>query len=353
MRYSPLAVFFIAVLLFLTNLTAFAQETQLKVVDQVVAQVNDGVITLSRVKREMNEAIETFVQEGKTREAATAEIENKKGELIANIINEELLLQKGKELGVEGDIESQINQRLAGIMKQQNIKTLDALYKEMEKSGVNPQDIRELWRKQFTRDLVLQREVDSKIYYAWTGKDIKSYFEANKAKFTKPETITISEIFLSFAGRNPEAVKTKAGEIIAQARKGADFGKLAEDNSERPDVKTTKGKAGSFNIKEMDEAFTKALKDVPAGGVTEPIELVEGIEILHVDERSKATTESFFDETEVRKAMTYEKIPEERKKYFTTLRTNAYIKINDEFRPLVSPILFEDNRKAEVKKGEK
>ena len=348
MKYIIPAIFLIA-FLFTTNLTAFAQETELKVVDQVVAQVNDGVITLSRVKREMNEAIESFVQEGKTREEATAAIESKKGELIANIINEELILQKGKELGLDADIEAQINQRLAGIMKQQGIKSLDVLYKEMEKSGVNPPEIRELWRKQLTRDMVLQREVDGKLYYGWTAKEIKSYFEANKTKFTKPETITISEIFLGFAGRDENAVREKAKQIVAQARGGADFAKLAVENSERPDITQTKGKAGTFNIKEMDERFTKPLQDVKAGGVTEPIELVEGMEILRVDERTKATTESFFDETEVRKAMTYEKLPDERKKYVATLRSDAYIKINDEYRPLVAPILFEENRKAEVK----
>ena len=352
MKYIISAIFSIAVL-FSINPSAFAQETEVKVVDQVVAQVNEGVITLSRIKREMNEAIETFVQEAKTREAATAEIESKKGELIANIINEELILQKGKEIGLDAEIEGQINQRLAGIMKQQNIKSLDVLYKEMEKSGVNPQEIRELWRKQIMRDLVLQREVDSRLYYGWTAKEIKSYFEANKAKFTKPETITISEIFLSFAGRDGDAVREKAKQIVAQARSGADFGKLAVENSERPDVSQTKGKAGTFNAKDMDERFTKPLQDVKAGGVTDPIELVEGMEILRVDERTKATTESFFDENEVRKAMTYEKLPEERKKYVATLRSNAYIKINDEYRPLVAPILLEDTKKTEVKKSEK
>ncbi len=352
MKYIIPAIFLIA-FLFSANLTAFAQETELKVVDQVVAQVNDGVITLSRIKREMNEAIETFVQEGKTREEATAQVESKKGELIANIINEELLLQKGKELNVEADIEAQINQRLAGIMKQQSIKSLDVLYKEMEKSGVNPQDIRELWRKQLTRDVVLQREVDGKIYYGWTAKEIKSYFEANKAKFTKPETITISEIFIGFAGRDENTVREKAKDIVAQARKGADFSKLAVENSERPDIQQTKGKAGSFNISEMDERFTKPLQDVKVGGVTEPIELTEGMEILRVDDRSKASGESFFDETEVRKTMTYAKVPDERKTYLAKLRSEAYIKINDDYRPLVAPILFEDNRKAEIKKGEK
>ena len=46
----------------------FGQETQVRVVDEVVAQVNDGVITLSKVKRESKSIVDTWVQEGKTRE---------------------------------------------------------------------------------------------------------------------------------------------------------------------------------------------------------------------------------------------------------------------------------------------
>ena len=354
MRYTRSAIFLIAVL-FLTNFSASAQETEAKVVDEVVAQVNDGVITLSRVKREMKAATDSYIAENKkTPEQAKAEIEGKQGELIANIINEELLLQKGKELsGIEPDVQAQINQRFLQIMKEQNLKTLDALYKEMEKSGVNYEDIREVWRKQITRDAVFQREVDSRVYGGWSSKEIKNYYEANKAKFTKPENITISEIFLGFAGRETEAVKEKAKQLVAQARSGADFGKLAEENSDRPDAKTNKGKAGTFNVKEMDTRFVKPLQNVKAGGVTDPIEIEEGMEILRVDARTQASSESFFDENEVRKAMTYEKLPEERRKYMATLREESYIKINETYRPMVAPILFADQRKVEAKKPTK
>jgi hypothetical protein len=93
----------------------------------------------------MNEAIDSLVKEGKkSPEQAKSEVESKQGELIAQIINEELLLQKGKEMGVEADVEAQINRRFLDIMKQQNIKTLDALYKTMGESGVDPQSIREM-----------------------------------------------------------------------------------------------------------------------------------------------------------------------------------------------------------------
>jgi parvulin-like peptidyl-prolyl isomerase len=199
--------------------------------------------------------------------------------------------------------------------------------------------------------LVLQREVDSKLYMGWSGKEVKNYFEANKAKFTKPETITLSEIFLGFAGRDKDAVTAKAKQLVAQLRGGADFVKLATENSDREGVKENKGKVGTLNIKELDERFAKPLQNAKVGDISDPIEIVEGIEILRVDDRTKATGESYFDETEVRKAMTYEKLPDERKKYMASLRRDAYIKINSEYSKMVEPFLTTDERKAEVKKS--
>lgn len=353
MRYINSAILLIAVL-FLTNLAVSAQETEMKVVDEVIAQVNDGVITLSRVRREMKDIVETSVLQGKSREEAQVEVEGKQAELIANIINEELILQKGKDIGVDSEVQALVNQRLAEIMKQQNIKSLEVLYKEMEKNGVDPQEIREVWRKEFTRDLVLQREVDSKVYFGWTQKEIKSYFDANKTKFTKPETVSISEIFLSFAGRDEAGVREKAKQIVADARKGVSFEKLAVENSDRSDVATTKGKVSdAVNIKDMDQRFAKPLENVKVGGVTDPIEVTEGMEILRLDQRTKASNESFFDESEVRKAMTYEILPNKRKEYLSNLRSEAYIKINDKYRPQVAPILSADEKTAETKKSEK
>ena len=353
MKFINSAIFTIAVLI-VSSSAIFAQESETKVVDEVVAQVNDSVITLSQIKREINDAVDATVKEGgKTPEQARTEIEAKQGEIIASIINEELLMQKGKDSGADAEVDAQINQRFLEIMKQQNLKTLDSLYKAMEASGVNPQSIRDLWRKQITRDAVLQREVDSKVYFGLTPKEIKAYYEANKAKFTKPETISISEIYLSFAGRDEPAVREKAKQLVQQARGGADFTKLVLENSEREKVAETKGKAGPLNIKDMDKTFAEPLKDVKVGGITEPIEVAEGIEIFRVDERTKATGESFYDEDQVRKTMTYEKLPAERKKYMTTLRQDAYIRISETYRPMVSPLLFADDRKAEVKKSEK
>src|SRR4051794_10903991 len=174
--------------------SASAQETQNRVVDEVIAQVNDGVITLSEIQREIKSSVDSLVAEGKTKEQAQKMVDEKQGEMIANLINEELLIQRAKELGVDKDVEEQINQQLADIMKKNNIKTVDQLYAEMEKQGVDPKELRDTWRRQATRDIVLQKEVQSKLYWQPSTTDLKAYYEAHKDKFIKPETVSFSEL---------------------------------------------------------------------------------------------------------------------------------------------------------------
>ncbi|MGI8408420.1 MAG: peptidyl-prolyl cis-trans isomerase [Pyrinomonadaceae bacterium] len=341
--------FFMLSILFLTGFAVSAQETQERVVDEVVAQVNEGVITLSRVKREAKDVVDTHVQQGKKREEAQKMVDEKQGELIAGLINEELLIQRAKELGLDREIDASLNERFLQIMKQYNLKTLEALYAEMEKTGVDPQEIRELWRKQATRDIVLQREVRSKAYWGTTSKELKDYYDKNRARFTKPETVSISEIFLSFAGRVEAEVREKAKQLVTQLRAGADFAKLSKENSDPGVVTQGAGKTEKLKVTEISELLAAKLKDVKVGGITDPFDAEQvGVVILRVDAREQASSESVFDENAVRIAIMAERAPAEHKKFMASLRDDSYIKISDSYRPLVAPILFEEERKEKT-----
>jgi len=339
---------FLFVFCVVTVSVVVAQETEDRVVDEVVAVVNDNVITLSKVRREIDEVVKAGVTQGKKLEDAKREVDEKRGELIANLIHEELIVQKAKELGFDAEIEANVNRRFLEIMKQYNMKTLDALYQEMEKNGVNPQEIREVWKKQATRDLVIQKEVQGKIYFNVSAKEIKDYYDQHKDKFTRPETVTVREIVLSYAGRDENAVREKAKQILAQLRAGGDFDKIAKENSD-PGIITQEGKPEKLKATELSPLLSGALKDVPVGSYTEPIAADQvGVVILKVDAREKATTESYFDENAVRMAIVGERAPEEQKKFLASLRTDSYIKISDSYRPLVSPILFAEDRKEKT-----
>ena len=340
-------LFFVALVLALVSIVpATAQETQTRVIDEVVAQVNDGVITLSRVRRETKDIVDTWVKEGKTREQAQKMADEKQGELIASLINEELLIQKAKESGLESDIEANINGRMKQIMDEYKLKTVDELYREMEKAGVNPDELKATWRKQATRDRVIQREVQYKVYWSFNGKELKDYFEKNRAKFTKPETVSISEIFLGFAGRDEAQVRVRAKALVAELKAGGDFAKLAKENDPGMVTQGT-GKAEKLVVRDLVDVLSKPIAGLKAGEYTAPFDIEQlGVSILRIDEREQASAESFFDEMAVRQAMTNEKAPDEQKKFMSKLRENSYIKISDTYRPIVSPILFADERKA-------
>jgi peptidyl-prolyl cis-trans isomerase SurA len=328
---------------------AFSQETQTRVVDEVVAVVNNDVITLSRVKRENKNIVDSYVQEGKKRDEAQKLVDEKQGELIANLINEELLMQKAKDIGLDSDVEASLNQRFADIMKQYKLKTVEELYAEMEKSGVDPKEMRENWRKQATREQVIQRDLQSKIYWGFSEKELRDYYEKNKAKFTTPETVSFSELFLSFAGRGEASVREKAAQLYKQLKAGGDFAQIVKDNGDPGAVTQGSGKLEKIRIAEMTDKLATPLKGLKAGDYTTPFELDKlGIAILRIDAREQASSESTFDEKAVRLALMNERLPEEQKKYLAKLREESYIKISDAYRPLVAPILNASERKEKA-----
>lgn len=329
--------------------SAFAQETQTRVVDEVVAQVNDGVITLSRIKREMKDAVDSFVQQGKTKEEAEKIVEEKRGELIAGLINEELLMQKAKEVGLDKDVEAMVNQRLTELMKQYNLKTVEALNAEMEKSGTNPDDFRASMRKQYTRERIIQQDVQSRVYWGFNGKELKDYYEANRSKFTQPETVSFSELFLGFAGRDETAVRDKAKQLYSQLKGGADWSKIVQENGDPGVITQGKNSAEKLRVADLSKLLATNLKGVKVGDYTEPFDGEQlGVIILKVTGREQASSQSVFDESAVRLAMMQERFPKAQEKYFADLRSNAYIKISEAYRPIVSPILFADERKSKA-----
>jgi len=325
---------------------AMAQETATRVVDEVVAVVNDSVITLSRVKSVKKDLVDSYVKEGKTAEEAKRLVDEKEGELIANLINEELLIQKAKEVGLDSTIEADINARFVQIMKDNNLKTIDALYSMMRSQGYEPDEIKENWRSQATRDKVIQELVQKKLFWEATPDDLKKYFDAHKEKFIKPETVSYSEIYLGFAGRDEAAVRAKAKEIYDELKKGANFDELAKANSDPGIVTEGSGKAEKVAVNTLTDVIKKPIAGIKPGDFTLPFEVQKmGIVILRVDAREAAGSESTFDENAVRLAILQEKGPAAQKKFMTDLRTDAYIKINDTYRPIVSPLLYADERK--------
>ncbi len=344
-KFLSFAAFLFAVsLLGLLPAASLAQEGELQVVDEVIAQVNEDIITLSMLRRQSKERIETLKQNGMPEQQAKDEVSKKQFDLIATLINEQLLLQKGKELDLAAEIEAEVNRRMLDVAKEQGITTIEKLDAAMRESGMDPVATRQTLRTELMKQAVIQQEVDRRIFFGLTLDELQKYFEANKDKFKKPENVTLSEIWLSMAGKREPDVKARAMELVTQLRAGADFGAVAAANSEREIggqrvAPENKGKVGTFEVPNLRTDIADAVKNLKVGGVSDPLRSDSGYQILRVDERVSGAVTATFNENQVREAITIERSPKEREVYLQNLRNDAYVKVSESYRDSVMPLL--------------
>jgi len=356
---AVVSLFLFAILVFMPSPT-FAQEGELQVVDEVIAQVNDDVITLSMLRRESKERIEALKQGGVAEQQAADDVKKRQAELIATLINEQLLVQRGKELELSSEVEAEVNRRMLEVAKEQGITSIEKLDAAMRENGLDPAATRQTMRVEMMKQAVIQQEVDRKIFFGLTIDELKQYFQAHQDKFRKPESVSLSEIFLSSAGKNEAEVKAKALQLVAQLRSGADFSTVAVANSEREAngvrvAPQTKGKVGAFELPSLRGDIANSIKDVKVGGISEPLRGNDGYQIFRVDDRTAASTTATFNENQVREAITMERATKQREDYLQNLRNEAYLKIAENYRQAVAPLLKLDPQKmadnADVQTG--
>jgi peptidyl-prolyl cis-trans isomerase SurA len=361
-KFMPLTIasLFIFAILIFSAAPTFAQEGELKVVDEVIAQVNDDVITLSSLRRESKERIDALKQGGMTEQQATEEVTKRQAELVATLINEQLLMQRGKELDLSTEVEGEVNRRMLEVAKDQGITSIEKLDAAMRDSGLDPVATRQTMRVEMMKQAVIQQEVDRKLFFGLTMDELKKYFAAHPEKFRKPETVTLSEIFLSSAGKNEAEVKARALKLVAELRAGADFATVAIANSEREQngvriAPQTKGSVGAFEMPSLRDDIAGTVRDVKAGGISEPLRSNDGYQIFRVDARTPASSTVTFNENQVREAITIERTAKQREDYLQNLRNEAYIKIAENYRQSVAPLLKLDPAKmadnADVQTG--
>ena len=100
-----------------------AVKGEAKIVDRIVAQVNDDIITLSDLNREMSEIRQDLATKF-TGAQLDQEIKKAEKDVLDQLIRQKLLIQKANELGFSANIDSQVNATIDRIRKENKIKDM-------------------------------------------------------------------------------------------------------------------------------------------------------------------------------------------------------------------------------------
>ena len=303
------------------------------VVEEIIARVNDQIITRADYDRAMKE----LDDEGRQRGLTMQQLSEQHKDLLRNLIDQQLWLSKAKELGITGETEL-INQ-LNDLRKQYNLATMEDLEKAAQEQGVSYEDFKASIRNRIVTQEVMRQEVGRHMNI--TPGEVQRYFEAHKQDFVQPESVRMSEILISTGtpapspegGTQPDdpakvaAAKAKADEIEAKLKAGADFSELARTSSEGTTA-AQGGDLGSYKRGQLNKVFEDAAFNLKTGQVTDPIRTKQGYVILKVVQHVPGGVPQYSDvEQQVEQDYWDSKMMPAIREYLTRAREDAYVEV--------------------------
>lgn len=291
-----------------------------EIVDRIVAVVNDSAITLS----ELNIATAGLGDiKGDDKEKRQKIIETK-SKVLDQLIEKKLVEQAANKAGITVS-EKEIDNAIEDVKRQNNIGQEDLL-SALARNGLTFKEYREQLKDQIRQVKFINKEFRANVKVS--DEDVEAYYKQNRDKFSGPAMyrIRIISFLLSGQGKGKDAEK-KAKDILAMARKGADFTKLASAYSEGPNVKDG-GDLGYISPGEMDAAVEKAGGGLNIGEISDVIKTPTGFHIIQLIDRRKAEPKPVAAVLDEIKNIIFQKIIDERYKlWLEEMMKKAYIEV--------------------------
>jgi peptidyl-prolyl cis-trans isomerase SurA len=325
-------------------------------VEDIIARVNDQIITRSDFDRAQKELDDEARKQGATMQ----QISEAHRDLLRNLIDQQLWISKGKELGITG--ETELINRLNEIRKQYNLSSLEDLEKAAQEQGVSYEDFKANIRNQIITQQVMRDEVGRHI--SFTPGEVQRYFEEHKQEYVQPESVKLGEILVGTPADATDAqvaaAKAKADDVVAKLRAGGDFTTLAKAASEGQTA-AQGGDLGTYKRGQLNKIFEDATFSQPAGTITDPIRTRQGFVIFKVVQHVPGGVPEYKDVQQQAEQDYYgSKMEPAIREYLTKMREDAYIDIAAGFtdsgastNKRVNPIAYSQYTPPQPKKKKK
>lgn len=300
-----------------------------RVVEEIIARVNNEIITKSEYDKALASAEDDAKQECENRctpqQLQTMTDERRKSAL-RDLIDQALLVQRGKDMSIS--VETEVIKQLDQIRIQNKLADMDALEKAVTSQGLNWDDFKNNIRSHLISQKVIGQEVGSHITIA--ESDAKKFYEDHKGEFIGPEGVALAEILVSTEGKKeselPE-LKKKAETARKRVDDGEDFGEIAKRMSDGT-TKEQSGYLGLFKRGELAKPIEDKVFAMKKKQLTDVLETKQGYLILEVLEHYDEGQQSFDKvKDKIMNQLYEERMQPALKKYLATLREQSYVVI--------------------------
>jgi peptidyl-prolyl cis-trans isomerase SurA len=300
-----------------------------QVFEQIIVWVNNDIITLGEYDKSKDLLRKELQKSLKGQELERVYTQQEK-EILKSMVDDQLLVQKGNELGITVDTE--VIKYLDRIRRDFNVDSMEELEKMMVQQGVDPVEFKLNAKTQALKQMVLSREVYSHIQIS--TEEITKYYDAHKQDFDRPEEVRIREILITTEGKKDfdmAALQKKAQEVLQKAKTGDKFEELAAKYSDGPTAKEG-GDLGFFPKGKMVKEIEEVAFSLRRGQVSDIIRTKYGLVIIKVEEKHEAGIQKMeVVMNEIRDRLFGEKAQPAIQAYLIKLRQKSYIQVRSGF----------------------
>ncbi|MFN7967064.1 MAG: peptidyl-prolyl cis-trans isomerase [Acidobacteriota bacterium] len=317
----------------LSGLVAFAQapapaasksvETR---VEDVVAWVNDDIVTWSELQENEREMVAQLMQGKSSADEMTAAVDEVRQKVLGDLITDHLLVQEAERLfdldAVKKDVLDNFKER----NKLKGDAELDAYIKPYN-----------MTRDELVRRLVFGAVpgyvIDNQVkrQLGVSQQESKAWYDTNIAKFTTPAQVTFRELLLTatdseqLAKRKPEAEA-----LLAQVQAGADFEALVKSKSEARS-RATAGLIGPLDPNDLRPELRSFVVSTPVGQAA-IVSTDSGWQIIKIEARQDPSVRPFEEvKTECEEAVRSDKAGPALKTYIEKLWKEAEVEVRKDY----------------------
>src|ERR1700751_4343611 len=177
-----------SLLVCLATIPALSADT---VVEEIIARINNSIITRSDYLRSKDQLKDELRQQDPTN--ADKLYSEKEKDVLRDLIDQQLLLEKGKDLGITADTE--LIKDLDQMRKQMNLDSMEELEKAAQAQGISYEDFKQNRRNSIITQQVIGREVGSHLNIS--KEEMQKFYDEHKSELEQPEQIRLSEILVA------------------------------------------------------------------------------------------------------------------------------------------------------------
>ena len=267
----------VALIILLVSLQASAQ---IKVLDKIVAIVDDDVVLKSELDQRMDAIVAQLTQSG-TQMPPEKILEQ---QVLERLISERLQLTMGYDSGVRISDE-ELNQAIARIAASNKISVAQYI-EQVALQGSSISAMRGEIRNELTIMRVQQGKVMRRIRIS--EQELDNFLKSEEGRFVTSPDVNIGQILLSISSdsnrKSIDQVVGRADLLFNQIEQGADFRAIAIANSADQSA-LQGGDLGWRKMAQLPGVFIDAVEKLDIGEVSQPIRSAAGYHLIKLYER--------------------------------------------------------------------